>query len=275
MRFGFPAVLVLSLVVGGARSARGAEPQAPPGELRYDWKVDGALTVTALAFWGGTELLRSQLAPATCRWCQVDSLDTSVRDALVWNDTSAANLASNIGAYVVVPLVGLGVTALAAEHDGRRSDIAGNSLVIAEAVAVSGALSQIVKFTAGRERPFVHALPADEKPLTAQPSDNNLSFYSSHTSFAFALATASGTVASMRKYRLAPLVWTAGLVSAAAIGYLRMAADCHYFTDVLMGAAVGSAVGFAVPYLFHRSRGLLAVVPAPGGGAEALLTARW
>ena len=218
MRFGFPAVLVLSLVVGGARSARGAEPEAPPGELRYDWKVDGALTVTALAFWGGTELLRSQLAPATCRWCQVDALDTSVRDALVWSDTSAANLASNIGAYVVVPLVGLGLTALAAEHDGRRSDIAGNSLVIAEAVAVSGALSQIVKFTAGRERPFVHALPADEKTLTAQPSDNNLSFYSSHTSFAFALATASGTVASMRKYRLArwsgPQGWSARRRSA-------------------------------------------------------------
>jgi membrane-associated phospholipid phosphatase len=132
-----------------------------------------------------------------------------------------------------------------------------------------------VKFAAGRERPFVHALPADEKPLTAHPADNNVSFYSSHTSFSFAVATASGTVASMRKYRSAPLVWAAGLVSAAAVGYLRIAADRHYFTDVLTGAAAGSAVGFAVPYLFHRSRGLLAVVPAPGVGAEALLTARW
>jgi membrane-associated phospholipid phosphatase len=264
-------VLVFLLVAGGAGSVRAEEPP----ELRYDWKVDGAVTATALVFWGGTELLKSRLGPATCRWCQVDAFDASVRDALVWSDTSSANLASNIGAYAVVPLVGLGLTALAAEHDGRQLDIAGNSLVIAEAVALTGALSQIVKFAAGRERPFVHALPADEKPLTARPADNNVSFYSNHTSFAFALATASGTVASMRKYRLAPIVWAAGLVSAAAVGYLRMAADRHYFTDVLAGAAAGSAVGFAVPYLFHRSRGLLALVPAAGGGAEALVTARW
>jgi len=260
------------MLLGGAvRSARAEEPP----ELSYDWKVDGAVTVTALAFWGGTELFKGRLAPATCRWCQVDSLDSSVRDALVWSDTSAANLAGNIGAYAIMPLAGVGLTALAAAHDGRRSDIAGNTLIIAEAVALSGALNQIVKFAAGRERPFVHALPADEKSLTADPADNNVSFYSSHTSFAFAMATASGAVASMRRYRLAPVVWAVGLVSAAAVGYLRIAADRHYFTDVVTGAAAGSAVGLAVPTLFHRSRGLLALSPAPGGGVEALLTARW
>ena len=110
-----------------------------------------------------------------------------------------------------------------------------------EAVALNGALTQIVKFTAGRERPFVHALPADQKPLTAHPADNNVSFYSSHTSFAFSLAVSTATVASMRHYRWARVIWGVGLVSAAAVGYLRIAADQHYFTDVLVGAAAGSA----------------------------------
>jgi membrane-associated phospholipid phosphatase len=271
VRLGSRAVVILLLVGGGARSAQGEEPP----QLRYDWEVDGAVTAAALAVWGGTQLFQSRLAPATCRWCQVNSLDSSVRDALVWSDTGAANVASNVGAYAIVPLATVGLTALAAEHDGRLPEMAGNSLVITEAVALSGALNQIVKFAAGRERPFVHALPASEKPLTSNPADNNVSFYSSHTSFAFSLATASGTVASMRKYRLAPLVWAAGMVSAAAVGYLRIAADRHYFTDVLAGAAVGAGIGFAVPSLFHRWRGLLALAPVPGGGAEALVTARW
>ena len=44
---------------------------------------------------------------------------------------------------------------------------------------------------------------------------------------------------------------------------------------MLTGAAVGAAVGFAVPYGFNRSRGAVALVPAPGGGSELVLTARW
>lgn len=261
------------LAVGLAGPAR-AEEVAGSGELRYDWKVDGAVTAGALAFWGGSELLKSHLVGATCRWCGADSVDASVRDALRWDDTGAANLASNIGAYAIVPLVGLGATALAAGHDDRLGELGGDALVVAEAVALSGDLSQIFKFATGRERPFVHALPAAEKPLTASPADNNVSFYSSHTSFGFALATASGTVASIRHYRLAPLVWAAGYAAAAVVGYLRIAADRHYFTDVLTGAAVGSAVGFTVPYVFHRSHGTVALVPASGGG-QLVVTGLW
>ena len=69
---------------------------------------------------------------------------------------------------------------------------------------------------------------------------------------AFSLATSAGTVASMRKHRLAPLMWVAGLSFATTGAYLRIAADRHYATDVLTGAVVGSAIGFSVPYFAHR-----------------------
>ena len=162
------------------------------------------MTAAAFAFWGGTQLLESRLAPADCRWCDPGSLDASVRSSLRWDDTSAANLASNLGAYVFVPLTSLGLLALDAHGEGRLGELPGDGLVIAEAVALNGALTQIVKFAAGRERPFVNALPAAQKPLTAHPADNNVSFYSSHTSFAFSLAVSTATVASMRRYRWAP-----------------------------------------------------------------------
>jgi membrane-associated phospholipid phosphatase len=151
----------------------------------------------------------------------------------------------------------------------------GNSLIVLESVALAGSLSQIVKFAAIRERPFVHALPPADKPLTDSPSDNNVSFYSSHSSFAFALAVSSGTIASMRGYRMAPVVWAAGLISAASVGYLRIAADKHYFTDVLVGATVGSAFGWAVPSLFHRGSAPVAVAPMTGDRRGLLLVARW
>jgi membrane-associated phospholipid phosphatase len=252
----------------------GSEARAEEGALRTDWRVDGAVTAAAFAFWGGTQLLESSLAPTDCRWCNPGSLDASVREALRWNDTSAANLASNLGAYLFVPLTSLGLLALDARREDRLGELPGDGLVIAEAVALNGALTQIVKFAVGRERPFVNALPADQKPLTAHPADNNVSFYSSHTSFAFALAVSTGTVASMRRTRWASAIWAVGLVGAATVGYLRIAADQHYFTDVLAGAAAGSAIGFAVPYGFHRQVGGLVVTPVPGGGAMLTVTAR-
>lgn len=241
--------------------------------LRYDWRVDGAVTAAAFALWGGTQLLESRLAPADCRWCVPDGVDASVRDTLRWKDTSAANLASNLGAYVFVPLTNLGLLALDARSEGHLGELPGDGLVIAEAVALNGTLAQIVKFAAGRERPFVNALPVDQKAHTAHPADNNVSFYSSHTSFAFSLAVSTATVASMRRYRWAPVIWAVGLAGAATVGYLRIAADRHYFTDVLVGAAAGSGIGVAVPCGLHGDAGALAVSPVPGGGAMLAFTA--
>ncbi len=266
-------VAAVTVALACAAASTASTAHAGENELRYDWRIDGAVTAAAFAFWGGTQLLESRLAPADCRWCDPGSLDASVRSSLRWDDTGAANLASNLGAYVFVPLTSLGLLALDARGAGRLGELPGDGLVIAEAVALNGALTQIVKFAAGRERPFVNALPAAEKPLTAHPADNNVSFYSSHTSFAFSLAVSTATVASMQRYRWAPLIWAVGLAGAAAVGYLRIAADQHYFTDVLVGAAAGSAIGFAVPYGFHRGSGALAVSPAPGGGAMLTVTA--
>ena len=47
-------------------------------------------------------------------------------------------------------------------------------------------------------------------------------------------------------------MWATGLTLSLATGWLRIAADKHYFTDVLTGAIVGAVVGFGVPYVFHR-----------------------
>src|SRR5437773_2754644 len=84
-------------------------------------------------------------------------------------------------------------------------------LAIAEAGVIAADLNQLVKFIAGRERPFVHALAPDQKALTLHPSDNNLSFFSGHTTATMAVAVAAGTVASMRRYDWAPLVWATGV----------------------------------------------------------------
>ena len=196
-----------------------------------------------------------------------------MRDALRWSDPEAANLASNVWAYALMPAASIGLLALGAHAEDRTDEMAVNALLMAESVALAGATNQAFKFAVGRERPFVHALPPEQKPLTANPADNNTSFYSSHTGFAFSLAVSAGTVASLRHYRWAPAVWAAGLVGAALVGYLRIAADKHYFTDVLTGAGAGAAFGVAVPAL-HRKSNTLSLAPLPGSGVALVLTLR-
>jgi membrane-associated phospholipid phosphatase len=221
-------------------------------ELRHDTTVDGAIAASGAVLWLGSELLRPQLAPSECRWCASNGLDDAVRSAARWDNTHAAGTISDVLAFGVVPAFAIGLTGLASYNDkGDLPRWATDMLLVAEASVLAMDVNQGLKLAAGRERPFVHALAPAEKQSTDDPADNNLSFYSGHTTWVFALAASSGTVASLRGYRLAPLVWAVGMPAAAATGWLRIAADRHYFTDVVVGAVVGSAMGIAIPLLVH------------------------
>lgn len=272
--------LALALLLGVSGISRGEE-----FELSHDLRVDIPVTAAAAVGWLTTELLKAQLAASACRWCDVDpsrpdgvnALDAAVRAGLRWPNPNAGDTASGVTAFLLAPLSALGLVALAEWRGKALARFPIDALLIVEAAVIASAVNQTVKFAVGRERPFVHALPPDQKPLTASPADNNTSFYSGHTNLAFALATASGTIASLRGYKWAPWVWAVGLSIATATGYLRIAGDKHYFTDVLTGAAIGSAIGALTPLLFHaRVQG--AKTPSLGGGAlpgGALLTATW
>jgi membrane-associated phospholipid phosphatase len=248
-------MLALVGVVGA-----GVAQAEPPPPLAHDTVVDGVITGTGALLWISTEtLFKHALAPADCKWCDrnadgtdaLDGLDRSVRDQLRWSNTGRADLFSNVGIGLGT-VVAMGGTALAANHDGARANIGGDLLVISEALVLAQDLNQAIKFTAGRERPFVHVLPASEKGLTAKPTDNNLSFFSGHTTYAFTMATAAGTVCSMHGYSFAPYVWAGGLTLATATAVLRIGADKHYATDVITGALIGTAFGVGVPLIFHR-----------------------
>ena len=178
--------------------------------------------------------------------------DDFTRSHLKWANTRSANLLSGVTAYGLAPALGLGGLHWAGHSYGEGKDRAVDALIMTEAVLVASSFNQLVKFWVKRERPLVRDLtPADRSALD-DPGDENLSFYSGHTSFAFAIATSATTVAWMRGYSGAPWILAGGLAIAGTTGYLRIAADKHYLSDVLVGAVVGSAFGFAIPYLFHK-----------------------
>ena len=267
---------VSAAVLGTAAHARAEEPRA----LEVNPWVSGSVTALGAAGWIGSELGKASLVPTQCRWCDrtpdgrdtVPGVDESVRRGLRWNDPKTPATLSDIVGFAGLPVLVFGGLALGAGHESAWRNIPEDFLVTTEAVMLAADLNQLVKFSFARERPFVHALADAQKASTVAPADNNLSFFSGHTTLAFSLATSAATVATLRGYRWAPVLWAVGLPVAAFVGYLRIAADKHYFTDVVTGALFGSAFGVAIPWL-HRARvhtGGVAMELVPMGNGVAL-----
>jgi len=247
----------LALVATPARAER--------HPLRYHLGVDLTLTLGAAAFWGATEALKPRLAPTTCRICATNAFDAAARDRLRWSDPRPARTASDVLMFGVVPagIVAHSLLAARAGGDPWKEGFV-DLLVIAEAATVAGAIGQAVKLTAARARPFL--LSGGEADHVPDP-DDNLSLWSGHASMTFSLAVGAGTVAFLRGDPGAPWVLGVGLAAASATGWLRVAGDKHHLSDVLIGAAVGSLAGWAIPYTMHRTS---SGAPATGSAREAV-----
>ena len=273
------SILAALCVLGAGAPARADGPR----ELRYDARIDVAVTSVGGAWWLSTELMKTDLVPEKCRWCYraqdgadlLNPVDAWVRKQLLWKSTNTAATVSSIIGFFVEPGAMLGLTALSSANERAVDRFPVDALLITEATVLAGDINQIAKYAFARERPFVHYLPRAPdvvRALTDSPSDDNLSFFSGHTTLAFAVATSAGTVNSLRAYRLAPLVWGVGMTMAVSVAYLRIAADKHYFSDVMTGVIVGSAVGIGVPLIFHSvTSGSTASPAPPSASGQALI----
>ena len=249
-----------SVALAALLAAPPARAEAPPG-LSGDVPVTGGVVAGSLVLWGASELAKPVLAPSTCRWCEPPGFDRSARSALLWSDTASASMLSNV-LVIALPVSLSGVDYMLSGRDVRRT---GEDLLVAvEAIAVAGLTTQVVKYAVGRRRPYAWAAGTREAP------DDDLSFPSGHATIAFAAAGAFGTVAYLRGYSGWPWVYAGGGVAAASVAYFRTAADKHWLTDVAAGAAIGSAIGVALPLLLHRGSGgereaWVQVTPTPLG----------
>lgn len=220
-------------------------------ELRWSFDVDGPITLSGALAWVTTVSLRETIGPEHCRWCETNSFDVGARNALRWNDQNGAFLLVNVLGFAVGPSLVMGADLFSAWREGAWKSFFGDALMIAEAAVLASDVNLMLRFAVARERPWATNRSDLEKASPNQTRDRNLSFDSGHTTFMFAVATSAGTIATMRGYKWAPLVWIVGVPLAIATGYMRIASDDHWMTDVLVGAGMGAAFGFAIPYFAH------------------------
>ena len=103
-------------------------------------------------------------------------------------------------------------------------------------ISLNGIITNIVKMAVKRQRP-------DSFYKTRADADDSFrSFFSGHTSTTFALGTSNAILLSKAYPANSKLIWFTNLSLAAATGYLRIAGDKHYMTDVFCGGIVGYLV---------------------------------
>jgi membrane-associated phospholipid phosphatase len=228
------AVVVL-LVVLAARPAAAEETVDRKQTLRLVVAGAGIATYALSETW-----LKEPLTVDLCRWCTSNPIDNAARNATVWSDPEAAHHISNGTAFVLAPI---GIPLLLAASS--RANFLADFIPVLEAATYSALTTQLLKMTFGRSRPFV----IFRDPEIPPDVDDNTSFPSGHTTLAASIAVSAGVVAHRRGYALEPVIWAAGITLTAATGYLRMAADRHYLSDVFTGAAIGTLAGFFIPRL--------------------------
>lgn len=117
----------------------------------------------------------------------------------------------------------------------KNKEVRNLGLKLTEATVYSGTITLLTKFLFGRERPENSTDPYNFKPFNA--SWNLTSMPSGHTTLAFAYST---VMASAYKN----FYWKFGWYSLAAlVGAARVYNNAHWFSDVLLGSAIGYFVG--------------------------------
>ncbi len=214
------------------------------------WKTDGSILFANLAIdliarsTEDNSLLTTNEIKALSRE-DVNHFDRSA----TYNYSESADLASDI----LVNICAAAPALLIATDNNIRSDWKTVSLMYLEMFVLADNLPDIAKALSGRLRPFVYnpEVPLEKK---LESTSARRSFFSGHTTMAFA-----GAVLTARMYsdyypesKWDPYLTTGLLTTAGLVGYYRYAAGAHYPSDVLVGAVVGSAIGYFIPVL-HRS----------------------
>ena len=250
---------------GAAEAGSQAAPPVPPPRprLTLDFTTQAVVTGGLLLFTGVTQYYDTKLVAPECRWCNPGQFDVWVRNELIWSDPKTADTAS--GALMVALPVGAALAMIftARANDATGREVAEDLLVIAEATATATAMMQVAKYPTARLRPDAWAAGGSTS------AGSKMSFWAGHASSAFAIAASATQVSRMRGRASWKWIAVATFTGAAAIGYLRVAADRHWGTDVLVGTAVGTTVGLAIPLLVFHPAGerkpAVTLVPAAGG----------
>ncbi|KAB2923481.1 MAG: phosphatase PAP2 family protein [Bacteroidetes bacterium] len=243
--------LLLFIVLSLTRGQDGASEAGP---FTIDWEREAWIA-------GGGVLLGTAALAADRDFAPPTPADLAALDRSSVNgfDRFAAGRYSSSQMVMSDVTAALAIASpLALALDERvRSDWMTAAVLYAEVGLYSGIVPFIAKGAVRRYRPYTYA--ADAPMEERQDPDAIRSFFSGHATRSFAPAVLTA-VMYQEYFPDSPhrtLVWSACLGTAALCSALRISSGAHFPTDVLAGAAVGSAIGYIIPAMHKRKAGIV------------------
>lgn len=260
-----------------------AEPQSTEPSLVWqpEWRRFGWWNAAVLGAGAGTALVALVTGPDEAdprRWTW--AVDEDVRSWARADSASgrrAGRLVSDVAVALEISYAFVGDALLNAGVIHQSPDVAWQlALIDAQVLALSLGVQLATATWVSRERPYVRDCAGEDTTEDGSSCTGGYpyrSFYSGHTSTAFAMAAATCTHHAHLPLYGRGVRWVpcAGSLTVAAVaGAARIASDQHFLTDVLVGAAAGSAIGWFVPWIHYRmGRGPEATASSPSSSSSS------
>lgn len=270
--------MALLFCLAPALRAQEADPLAWGDRPRFS-KAEYIGTGTALA--GSAAAFFFIPHPKTPAWRGQILFDKGARNTLRARSQGGRDRATVYSDMLSYPLVAYAMVdgPITAAIRGNKDTAIQLSLIGAEVFAVTELLNLTVSAVVRRERPADNVCDPNGK----YDSHCARSFWSGHTANAFAAASLI-----CAEHESLPLygggkadkgACAGALAAASAVGTLRIVSNDHHASDVIVGAAVGAAIGYLLPnYLHFKSKnpnklGYLIPNVTPSGGGLTYIKA--
>lgn len=214
-------------------------------DLEVDYALDGSLT--------GVFVLGGYLLDRV----PVDTEKTWKREFFPFDESVKTKISPQAAALSdVLLLASVVIPPAARAGNGVDEECGKSTLLYGQALGAGFFLTSAVKILVQRPRPYTYNPdPFVRKYAEKEGRDSRLSFFSGHSSMSFTAAVAGSYLfaLSSRQSESRAAMWALELALASATANLRVRAGKHFYSDVLVGALVGTGIGFAVPYLHQDS----------------------
>lgn len=226
---------------------------------RYAWREDwpkfrtSEYLVTGLATAGSAANFYWVPPPRSSSWRGPILFDTRGGNALAFRseaDLKRAKKLSNILAYPLIGYSMLDGPITTGWAGGNTETAIQLSLINMETFAVTEVLNLTVSNLVPRRRPE----GASCDPTSKYDPHCVKSFWSGHAANVFAAASlvcVEHGALDLYGGNADAAACAASLAIASGVGVLRIAANDHHASDVIVGAAVGAATGYLMPKLLH------------------------
>jgi hypothetical protein len=194
-------------------------------------------------------ILRQSVSPLTVT--EINELDISSVNSFDRKTVSSYSIdANNCSDHLQI--IGWVMPFAFAIPKETRKDFWTIGLMTLETVLLTNGVTSILKGSTQRIRPYAYN---EDAPIDAKTKvETKLSFFSGHTSNYAALSFFSAKIIAdySDKNKVKILAFSTAAVSSAYMGYLRVKSGNHFMTDVIVGYAVGAAIGIAIPHLHKK-----------------------